>query len=41
MVTRSTAITPLGWYAIGSIGCMAVSSMIATVALGAVNSLHN
>jgi subtilisin family serine protease len=27
-------LTPLGWYAVGSIGCAAVSPMIATVALG-------
>jgi len=32
-VTTNT-ITPLGWYAIGSIGCAAVSPMIATVVLG-------
>ena len=32
-VTTRT-ITPLGWYALGSIGCAAVSPMIATVILG-------
>jgi subtilisin family serine protease len=34
VVTRGAVITPLGWYAIGSIGCVVVSPMIATVALG-------
>lgn len=29
-----TVPTPLGWYAIGSIGCAAVSPMVATVLLG-------
>ncbi|HEY6023466.1 MAG TPA: S8 family serine peptidase [Pseudolabrys sp.] len=33
IVTRG-AITPLGWYAIGSIACAAVSPMIGTVILG-------
>ena len=27
-------VTPLGWYVIGSIGCAAVSPMIATAILG-------
>lgn len=34
IVTRGGAITSWGWYAVGSIGCVAVSPMIATVALG-------
>ncbi|HEY6754629.1 MAG TPA: S8 family serine peptidase [Pseudolabrys sp.] len=34
VVTRGSPITPLGWYVIGSIGCAAVSPMIATVVLG-------
>lgn len=34
VVTRGTVITPLGWYAIGSIGCAAVSPMIGTAILG-------
>jgi subtilisin family serine protease len=34
VVTHGGTITPLGWYAIGSIGCAAVSPMIATVVLG-------
>ena len=33
-VTTRTLPTPLGWYAIGTIGCAAVSPMIATVVLG-------
>jgi subtilisin family serine protease len=33
-VTTRVAPTPLGWYAIGSIGCAAVSPMVATVLLG-------
>src|SRR6266567_8567368 len=34
VVTRTTPITPLGFYVIGSIGCAAVSPMIGTVILG-------
>ncbi|HXY22392.1 MAG TPA: S8 family serine peptidase [Burkholderiaceae bacterium] len=34
VVTRGTPITPLGWYAIGSVVCVAVSPMIGTVVLG-------
>jgi subtilisin family serine protease len=34
IVTRGSTITPLGWFVIGSIGCAAVSPMIATVILG-------
>lgn len=35
IVTRgTTAITPLGWFAMGSIGCAAVSPIIGTVILG-------
>src|SRR5574338_1522520 len=34
IVDRGAPITPLGWYVIGSIGCAAVSPMIATVILG-------
>jgi subtilisin family serine protease len=34
IVTRGSPITPLGWFVIGSIGCAAVSPMIATVILG-------
>jgi subtilisin family serine protease len=33
-VTTRTLPTPLGWYAIGTIGCAAVSPMIATAVLG-------
>ena len=33
-VTLRVGPTPIGWYAIGTIGCMAVSPMIATVVLG-------
>lgn len=33
-VHRGAAITPLGWYVIGSIGCAAISPMIGTVILG-------
>jgi hypothetical protein len=32
--TTVTRITPLGWYAIGSFGCVVVSPMIGTVVLG-------
>ena len=31
---RGTPVTPLGWFVIGSVGCAAVSPMIATVILG-------
>src|SRR5262245_39644784 len=34
IVDRGTPITPLGWFVIGSVGCAAVSPMIATVILG-------
>jgi hypothetical protein len=34
VVDRGTSITPLGWFVIGSVGCMAVSPMIATAILG-------
>jgi len=34
VVTRSTAITPLGWYAISSAACVVVSPMIGTIVLG-------
>jgi hypothetical protein len=34
VIPRGSPITPLGWYVIGSIGCAAVSPMIATVILG-------
>ena len=34
LVTRSTTITPLGWYAIGSAACVVVSPMIGTIVLG-------
>lgn len=34
IVTRGTAITPLAWFAMGSIACAAVSPMIGTVILG-------
>ena len=34
IIDRGTPITPLGWYVIGSVGCAAVSPMIATVVLG-------
>ena len=34
IVERGAPITPLGWFVIGSIGCAAVSPMIATVILG-------
>jgi len=30
----STAMTPLGWYAMGSVACAAVAPMIGTVVLG-------
>jgi hypothetical protein len=33
-VVRGTPITPLGWFVLGSVGCAAVSPMIATVILG-------
>lgn len=34
IIDRGTPITPLGWFVIGSVGCAAVSPMIATVILG-------
>ncbi|HET7911220.1 MAG TPA: S8 family serine peptidase [Pseudolabrys sp.] len=34
IVNRGAAITPLGWYVIGSIGCAAVSPIIGTLILG-------
>lgn len=34
VISRGAMITPLGWYAIGSIGCAAVSPMIGTAILG-------
>jgi len=34
VIDRGTPITPLGWFVIGSVGCAAVSPMIATVILG-------
>ena len=34
IINRGTPITPLGWFVIGSVGCAAVSPMIATVILG-------
>jgi subtilisin family serine protease len=34
IVTHGTAITPLGWFVMGSIACAAVSPMIGTVILG-------
>lgn len=34
IVNRGTPITPLGWYVLGSIGCAAVSPMIASAILG-------
>src|SRR5689334_796429 len=34
IVTHGSAITPLGWFVIGSIGCAAVSPMIGTMILG-------
>jgi subtilisin family serine protease len=34
VIARMHTITPLGWYVIGSIGCVAVSPMIGTVILG-------
>jgi subtilisin family serine protease len=34
VVNRGTPITPLGWFVIGSIGCAAVSPMIASAVLG-------
>ena len=34
VVSRGAPITPLGWYAIGSVVCVAVSPMIGTVVLG-------
>ena len=34
VIDRATPITPLGWFVIGSVGCAAVSPMIATVILG-------
>ena len=34
IVTRGTAITPLAWFAMGSVACAAVSPMIGTVMLG-------
>src|SRR4029077_20286192 len=34
IVTRGAAITPLGWFVMGSIACAAVSPMIGTVMLG-------
>ena len=34
IVNRGTPITPLGWFVVGSIGCAAVSPMIASAILG-------
>jgi subtilisin family serine protease len=34
IIDRGVPITPLGWFVIGSVGCAAVSPMIATVILG-------
>jgi subtilisin family serine protease len=34
IIDRGAPITPLGWFVIGSVGCAAVSPMIATVMLG-------
>jgi len=34
IIDRGTPLTPLGWFVIGSVGCAAVSPMIATVILG-------
>ena len=34
IVTRGAAITPLGWFVMGSVACAAVSPMIGTVILG-------
>jgi subtilisin family serine protease len=34
IINRGTPVTPLGWFVIGSVGCAAVSPMIATVILG-------
>jgi subtilisin family serine protease len=34
IIDRGAPITPLGWFVIGSVGCAAVSPMIATVILG-------
>src|ERR1700704_3469669 len=34
VVTHGATIPPLGWYAIGSIACAAISPMIGTVMLG-------
>ena len=34
VTTHVHPITPLGWYAIGSIGCAVISPMIGTVILG-------
>jgi subtilisin family serine protease len=34
IIDRGTPITPLGWFVMGSVGCAAVSPMIATVILG-------
>jgi len=34
IIDRGAPLTPLGWFVIGSVGCAAVSPMIATVILG-------
>src|SRR5262245_33625041 len=34
IIDRGVPITPLGWFVLGSVGCAAVSPMIATVILG-------
>src|SRR5262245_33028216 len=34
VIARAHPITPLGWYVIGSIACVAISPMIGTVILG-------
>ena len=34
IIDRGTPVTPLGWFIMGSVGCAAVSPMIATVILG-------